>query len=480
MIGQAQLTKLRDRNPKVSKKLAAVIEKALSPEGKDRYQSAAEFKQALLEASDTVSRKVAEGSFTVTPAPAESGLDTMKSAPPAGPTVVSGSNQAKTAQPGKRSSGLVFGLIGLALVVVVGGLWLGRGAISNLLSSGGDNNPPVTTEDVSSSNGGGGETAATATTGSLAAVDTETPLPEAATDTPFVEATPNGGGAQLAFASMRNGTPQIYLIDLPTGEITQLTDINGGACQPTWSPNGMQLVFISPCNSNKESYAGSGLFIMNADGSGLSPLPSSPAGDFDPDWSPVEDKIIFTSLREGGRPNIFVMDLSNRGVTNLSGTVAHDYQPSWSPDGSVILFVTTSGGTPQVWFMDPSGRSTADIFSRTNSLSNSDPFWSPDGLLVLFTQLTGGSSSRPQLMGADWKDGGSERGFNEVQIVDMNAGVREADYSPDGFWLVFVSAEEAGNFDIFIARSTGSGIERITTDPAPDFDPAWRPNLAGP
>jgi Tol biopolymer transport system component len=373
----------------------------------------------------------------------------------------------------------MFGMIGMALVVIIGGLWLGRGAISDLLSSSG-NNPPVTTQNIpAATNDVGGGSAATATTGNAAAADTETPLPEEPTETLPAAATAVGGGAQIAFASMRNGAPQIYLLDLPSGEITQLTDINGGACQPTWSPSGMQLVFISPCNANKESYPGSGLFIMNADGSGLSPLPSSPAGDFDPDWSPVEDKIVFTSLREGGRPNIFVMDLANRAAINLSNTVAHDYQPSWSPDGSLILFVTTRAGPTQIWFMDPSGRPW-DVFSRSNTLSNTDPFWSPDGLLVLFTQFTGGSSNRPQLIGAPWQEGGPERGFNEVQIIESNAGVREAEYSPDGFWLVFVSAQEPGNFDIFIARSTGAGIERVTTDGAADFDPAWRPDPPGP
>ena len=46
-INQTKLTKVRARNPKTSRQLAAVIEKALSIQAEDRYQIAYEFKQAL-------------------------------------------------------------------------------------------------------------------------------------------------------------------------------------------------------------------------------------------------------------------------------------------------------------------------------------------------------------------------------------------------------------------------------------------------
>jgi TolB protein len=46
------------------------------------------------------------------------------------------------------------------------------------------------------------------------------------------------------------------------------------------------LVFISPCKGNRETYPGAGLFIINLDGSNLTPLPNVPGGDYDPVWSP--------------------------------------------------------------------------------------------------------------------------------------------------------------------------------------------------
>jgi len=55
---------------------------------------------------------------------------------------------------------------------------------------------------------------------------------------------------------------------------------------------------------------------------------------------------------------------------------------------------------------------------------------------------------------------------NSLRIVD-------ASYSPDGFWLVFKSW--TSGHDIYIMRSNGVDREPLITDPAYDFDPAWRP-----
>src|SRR5512141_492076 len=64
-----QLTPLRKRNEKVSRRLAAAIEKAMSVDPADRYQTAEEFKKALLAAKSRGERPT--GEFTVTPPSAQ-------------------------------------------------------------------------------------------------------------------------------------------------------------------------------------------------------------------------------------------------------------------------------------------------------------------------------------------------------------------------------------------------------------------------
>ena len=474
MINQSQLTPLRRHNPKVGSKLAGIIERALSMQPDERFQTAVEFKQALLSASDTISRQVAKGEVSVEPPPQDS-VTTVVSSDKAGSKPVFAPTMRSR---GKRPSRIYWWIGGAIMVclaiAVITSVFAGPDIIANMISPNEEN----IVQPVASNTVEGVDTSTPEDSAAQEVEDNAEASKEPEIDTP-VEATPMGGGQQIAFASMRLGTPQIFLIDLATEEIQQLTTIGGGACQPSWSPDGSELVFISPCNTNKERYTGSGLFLVNADGTNVTPLPSSPGGDYDPDWSPLGDKIAFTSLRQGNRPNIYVLDLASGNIVNLSGTVAHDYQPGWSPDGKMIAFVTTRSGPTQIWTMDASGRPW-QAFSRSNDLVNFDPLWSPDMQMILFTQFTGSTDNRAQIKAALWHDGGKERGFNEFMIIDRSATTREPDFSPDGYWIVFVSSEEPGNQDIFIMRTNGTDLQRITTDGAMDFDPAWRPSSAQP
>jgi serine/threonine protein kinase len=70
LMEQAVLVPIRERNPEVSRRLAAVIEKALAVHPEDRYQSAEQFKRALVSASRSSTRKrLTEGSLQVPPPP---------------------------------------------------------------------------------------------------------------------------------------------------------------------------------------------------------------------------------------------------------------------------------------------------------------------------------------------------------------------------------------------------------------------------
>ncbi|MBC8507241.1 MAG: serine/threonine-protein kinase [Anaerolineales bacterium] len=299
---------------------------------------------------------------------------------------------------------------------------------------------------------------------------TETPTITSTTELSSV-ATPRGGGhGQIAFASFRTGLPQIYVIDIDGTDLSQLTDAQLGACQPDWSPDGAKLVFISPCEENQELYDTSSLFIINADGSGLEQLPTTGKGDFDPAWSPDGKQIAFTSLRNAFRPQVHIIDLESKEVISLSEADNKDYQPEWSPDGSNILFVSTRNGPYQIWTMKVDGTEQLR-FTASRDLWNTYPVWSPDSQMILYTQRAQGGV--PRLYAARYPDGATA----EFYIYPYPGAIpmREANYSPDGNWLVFESWPDGALHDIYIMRQNGNDLTQMTFDPEDDFDPDWRP-----
>src|SRR5258706_317829 len=69
-MDNAQLTPLRKRNSKVSRRLAATIEKAMSVDPSDRFQNAEDFKKSLLN-SKNITQQLA-GAYVVPPPPEDS------------------------------------------------------------------------------------------------------------------------------------------------------------------------------------------------------------------------------------------------------------------------------------------------------------------------------------------------------------------------------------------------------------------------
>ena len=98
------------------------------------------------------------------------------------------------------------------------------------------------------------------------------------------------------------------------------------------------------------------LFVMNADGSGLSKLTHPPNGteDTSPDWSPDGSRILFVRQPPRGAFSIWSVKADGTGLHRLSppcppgggipNCPANDGGfPSWSPDGKHIAFQRLSG-----------------------------------------------------------------------------------------------------------------------------------------
>jgi len=529
-MAQTELTPIRKRNPKISRRTSAAIEKALAVHPDDRFQNAEEFKKALsLDRSTTIRRLVEVG--TIQPLDKEEDTElpevhnlelpgTLDSERLAGnkllPFPVSTTLDDHEEIPLKsankrrgRSCLWIIGLTGLLLVLV--GLTLTFNPaippdffsdtstqITRILSRIGlaskinpttlpgsgeldgvgkatDTNPHDTKNPTSTDLQTPTFTLTSLVTATNVPNPTETPIPTSTTiptETKIPEPTPMGGGyGQIAFASDRTGQPQIWVVDVDGSNPRQITDTQWGACQPAFSPNGSRLVYISPCERNREIYRGSGLFLIDADGSNPVSLPVQGIGDFDPAWSPDGTKIAFSSLGTNERPRIMVMDLENGEVLNLSGVIHWDAQPAWSLDGSKIIFISTRNGPYQIWTMNADG-SDPQRFSISKELKNTNPVLSPDGTLLLFTQSQG-IGSIAHLRGVSFPDGAEE----EYDVYPFSGAfpMRDADFSADGFWIAFESWPDGTMHDIYIMAPNGAGFTQLTTDMAWDFDPSWRP-----
>ena len=525
-MDNAQLTPLRKRNSKVSRKLAASIEKAMAVDPSDRFQTAEEFKAGLLSSKSMTQQ--APGSYKVIPPPPDAvaasshthEVTVVDEALPVdgkkdrkalvGPVPAAGSNAHEDqpfVSPLKRQkererkrrmalwrfalfAGILLLILGSVVFFVPGVLPADVRAMVPFI--GATATPTFTLTPVPTQTLPATFTATLEPTSTPTIKPTNTPTPTfTPTSLPGETITPSavseettevfagGGAGQIAFASDRTGAPQIFLVDLKGESAFQVTNMQGGACQPAWSPDGLRIAFISPCKGNEDIYTNTSLYIINADGTGLATLDASPGGNFDPAWSPDGKTIAFTSARTG-QMEIFMLPVDDpTSITQITSGAAkvESRMPTWSPDGSKLVYVVKRVGVYQIWMMNADGTDAAQIIRSGQAYNDYSPVWSPRNDLIIFNQRCAKTYCNPYLLSTSPTDRSKEQGlklpFNVIFIEDI-------DFSPDGFYLAYEGVGDSNNFDIFFMTLSGGDKVRLTTDPANDFQPTWRPVIQNP
>jgi dipeptidyl aminopeptidase/acylaminoacyl peptidase len=184
----------------------------------------------------------------------------------------------------------------------------------------------------------------------------------------------------------------IFVADLASGQIRQLTDGTHYEHSIDWSPDGREIAFVSNREPNEDQFFNYDLFTLN---------------------------------------------VANGAIHRLTATENAEYQPRWSPDGKTLVYLGSRRGLTDlettmedthVWLIDADGSNRREVAAGVDN-RQSDVGWSPDGKWIYFTV--------------------QKRGNNLLARVPASGGPAEtvvADRGSVGSWSVSKDGDIAYSF----------------------------------
>jgi len=247
-------------------------------------------------------------------------------------------------------------------------------------------------------------------------------------------------GTRIAFASRRGGNWDIWIIGVEGGPPVQVTSGAADDVHPSWSPDGSRLVFCSL------SVAGGQWELWIAPAAAGASRQFIGYGLF-PEWSPVEDVIVYQRARERGSRwfSIWTLRLADgepQYPTEVACSVTEAMiLPSWSPDGRRIAYASTSTVVPlldgtlqsntgevfDIWVVSEDGRGKTRL--TDGHTFNYAPAFSPDGR-VFFASNRSGHENTWSLIPAVYPPGSRDDILTGVE-VKTEGPVRRASHNDD-------------------------------------------------
>ena len=209
---------------------------------------------------------------------------------------------------------------------------------------------------------------------------------------------------------------ELYEFDRNSGKTRNLTKTKGYDAEASWSPDGRLIAFTS----NRQAYERklsdeerknfeidaaylNEIYIMNADGSNVRRLTSTPGYDGGPFFSPDGSRICWRRFTpNGAMAEIWTMNVDGSDAKQLTRIGAMSWAPFYHPSGEYLIFTTNRHGFSnfELYLIDAEAKSQPVRVSFTKGFDGL-PVFTPDGKKLAWT-TNRTASKRSQIFIGDW------------------------------------------------------------------------------
>lgn len=299
-------------------------------------------------------------------------------------------------------------------------------------------------------------------------------------------ATSPGVNGKIAFVSLRDGNPEIYTMDPDGANVVRLTNNGVPDEEPAWSPDGTKIAFASDVSAPASVTDAAArakyreIYIMNADGSGVTQVTHDQQEEDDPSWAPDGMHLTYDGVTpDGQHHDVFRIDVSGQNAQDLTPNInGYAYSPQWAPKSNVIVFSLFSNADQHNEILVMSAEGGERTLLSPSDSDSDQASWSPDGTRLVFRSSRNDGNDELYLMAADGTG---------LQRLTHDDNVAETDpkFSPDGSRIVYernwngvyVDPKDTSgkNIEIDVMNADGTGDVRLTNNQVLDAFADWQP-----
>ena len=283
-------------------------------------------------------------------------------------------------------------------------------------------------------------------------------------------ALPAGGNHDWSFDSrmlvyqskIEEGNHDIVVYSLETGKSENITNHPSFDADPSFSPDGKQVVFASLRDGNAEIY------LMNIDGSNVRRLTNHPAWDCHPVFAPDGTAIAFSSNMIAENSDVFLMNLDGSNVRHMTDWPSDEGigPGGWSHDGTQIAFVDYKDGNDDIYVK------SAEVYlprlvSADAEADLSFPSYSPDGERIVYQAQLKDKTGELRILDVP--------GDRTSTLLKTENGDLQPMYSRTAEQIAFQNKIDT-NTEICLINADGTGFTNLTVHEARDASPAFSPD----
>ncbi len=168
-------------------------------------------------------------------------------------------------------------------------------------------------------------------------------------------------GKHIVFSGVANAVTDLYIVDADGKNLRHITKDRYGDLMPSWSPDGTRIAFATDRASTNLATLDLGklqIAIFNVANGTSEVLPNQQGLNINPTWSPDGKLLAYVSDRNG-TPNIYLHDFADgqdERVTNVQSGISQFTETSpvmsWSRATDRLAFTYFDSNDYTVWYID--------------------------------------------------------------------------------------------------------------------------------